>query len=68
VANLDATHDLIAGPRTAVLALGYVPCKDLGSEELAFAAPPGENGFLQQLENYLAAHHEEISRAAGEKP
>jgi polar amino acid transport system substrate-binding protein len=42
--------------------------KTLGGETHVFAVPPGENAFLSDLERYLAAHHEEIARAAAGKP
>jgi polar amino acid transport system substrate-binding protein len=68
VAHLDGGEQLAAGTRARILALGYTPIRDLKSEKRVFAVPQGENAFLEALERYLAAHHDAIARAAGERP
>lgn len=44
----------------------YVETKD--HDKRALAAPPGENAFIEALEKYLAAHHDEIASRTGVKP
>jgi polar amino acid transport system substrate-binding protein len=68
VPHLDGSEMLAAGTRTRLLRLGYLPFRELKSEERVLAVPQGENAFLEALEKYLAAHHEAVSRAAGEEP
>lgn len=63
--------DLVAGgigsktPWSAKVAITR-PYLESGGEKYVLAAPPGENAFLEQLERYLAAHHDDIARRAGE--
>lgn len=68
VAHLDGREPLAAGTRARMISLGYAPIRELRSEQRVFAVPQGENAFLEALERYLAAHHEAIARAAGERP
>lgn len=68
VPHLGRDEQLVAGTTARVLGLGYTPIRDLTSEQRVLAVPQGENAFLGALERYLAAHHEAVSRAAGEKP
>lgn len=76
--QLESLHkfelDMVAGgltgksPWKKSVAITRPFLQTLAGDKHVFAVPPGENAFLAELERYLAAHHEEIARAAAGKP
>ena len=76
--QLEALHefdlDLVAGglrantPWKKKVAVTRPFLETLKGDQHVFAVPAGENAFLEELEKYLASHHDEIAHAAGEKP